>query len=74
MQHCTCCDTRLNRFKVVVFGSTYCPNCAPLSAVTGVTASMAFGKIDLNDAVVSPFFVLASGVSVGLFDLSELRS
>ena len=31
---------------------------------------MAFGKIDLNDAVVSPFFVLASGVSVGLFDLT----
>ncbi|WP_210408965.1 hypothetical protein [Halorhabdus rudnickae] len=30
---------------------------------------MAFGKIDMNGAVVSPFFVLASGVSVGLFDL-----
>jgi len=29
-----------------------------------------FGKIDLSGAVVSPFFVLASGVSVGLFDLT----
>ena len=30
---------------------------------------MPFGKIDLNDAVVSPFFVLASGVQAGLFSL-----
>ena len=28
------------------------------------------GKIDLNDAVVSPFFVLASGVASGLFSLT----
>lgn len=27
------------------------------------------GKIDLNDAVVSPFFVLASGVAADLFSL-----
>lgn len=27
------------------------------------------GKIDLNDAVISPFFVLASGVQAGLFSL-----
>lgn len=27
------------------------------------------GKIDLNDAVVSPFFVLASGVEANLFTL-----
>jgi len=31
---------------------------------------MSFGKIDLNDGVVSPFFVIASGVSVGLFEFS----
>ena len=30
---------------------------------------MAFGKIDLNDAVISPFFVLASGVQAELFSL-----
>lgn len=30
---------------------------------------MGFGKVDLNDAVVSPFFVLASGVQADLFDL-----
>jgi hypothetical protein len=28
------------------------------------------GKIDLNDAVVSPFFVLASAISVGLISFS----
>jgi hypothetical protein len=31
---------------------------------------MAYGRIDINDAVVSPFFVLASGVAAGLFELS----
>jgi hypothetical protein len=30
---------------------------------------MAFGKIDLNDSLVSPFFVLAFGVQADLFDL-----
>ena len=30
---------------------------------------MAFGQIDLNDSLVSPFFVLASGVQADLFDL-----
>lgn len=29
-----------------------------------------FGKIDLNDAVVSPFFVIAAGVSAELFNFS----
>jgi hypothetical protein len=31
---------------------------------------MAYGRIDINDAVVSPFFVLASGVAAGLFELT----
>ena len=31
---------------------------------------MSYGKIDLNDAVVSPFFVIASGVQVGLFSFT----
>ena len=30
---------------------------------------MGFGEIDLNDAFVSPFFVLASGVQTELFSL-----
>lgn len=31
---------------------------------------MSFGKIDLNDGVISPFFVIATGVSTGLFEFS----
>lgn len=30
------------------------------------------GKIDLNDAVVSPFFVIASGVQAGVLDFQPL--
>lgn len=30
---------------------------------------MGFGEIDMNDALVSPFFVLASGVQADLFGL-----
>ncbi len=32
---CDSCGTRLNRFKIVVFGGTYCNLCAPISAATG---------------------------------------
>jgi len=32
---CNNCGTRLNRFKVVVFGSEYCTDCAPISAALG---------------------------------------
>ena len=36
----------------------------------GEHAPMTYGKIDLNDGIISPFFVLASGVQNRLFEFS----
>jgi hypothetical protein len=36
---CDNCGTRLNRFKVVVFGAEYCPKHAPISAALGGRAT-----------------------------------